>query len=254
MNRRSFFVHSILTILVVKCQTKSFEKISILIKMVLYLKVMDPLLPLGVLSGCLSAYSGVKTVKVKRGSLDALSSIERPVSPSQQPVKIKYLSNLFKDVEEGITRIRSGSNIPSASTWWDTEISGSNIPSASTWWDTEICHHHPDSTEMIEIRPVKEKASTSQDVTIQESNSTSPEDSQEASMEFKVKLPQGFKPLRSKFCGDNFQMHQSPLVKNAFMSPALADDELVQYLPHVDIVVSSVSIIYFQQSLVAVLQ
>jgi len=191
----------------------------------LFLKVMDPLLPLGVLSGCLSAYSGVKSVKVKRESVDELSSpVSRPLSPSQQPVKIKYLSNLMKDVEEGITRFRSATTL---------------LP--STWWDDEFKPHHSNSsTEIVEKLPrTEEKASTSNQLTLDDNGTySSPEVFRSASMDFKVKLPQDFKPLKSKFCGDNFQMHSSSVVTNAFLSPALAEDELLKYLPHVDIVVS----------------
>ena len=195
---------------------------------VCHLKVMDPLLPLGVLSGCLSAYSGVEAVKVKRESANEVQSpVSRPLSPSQQPVKIKYLSNLIKDVNEGFTRIRSGST-------------QSNSLSSARWdEDFKPEHSHTSSLPNEKYVEMKEMPSASQQKTSEVGSfSSSPEDSYEPSMDFKVTLPHNFEPLRSKFCGDNFQMQASSVVKNAFMSPANAEDELLLNLPHVEIVVS----------------
>ena len=176
---------------------------------------MDPLLPLGVLSGCLSAYSGAKTERIKRSN----ASLNDYQSPLDQPVEIKYLTNLFKDVEASFTRnclsaSGSGQNV---SSWWNSDLVSSFYLTASS---TTPCKEESPSASREE-KLDNSKASRNK-----------------SSCEFKMKLPCGFQPLRSKFCGDSFYMHPSSLAKSPFMSPALADDALMASLPHVDIVVS----------------
>ena len=189
---------------------------------------MDPILPLGVLSGCLSAYAGVESSWVKRNSTDGTEHSFDPISPSLQPMKMKYLSNLFKDVEEFLNRMQP------LNQWKQDGL---------TWWDEQFHVLHLDEEASAKKKSIHENEMFS---STERSSSDSLLDQFDAlqscssvpGLEFQLKLPQDFKPLKSKFCGDSFQMYSSSKVRNPFMSPALADDELMKNLPHVDIVVS----------------
>ena len=191
-------------------------------------KVMDPILPLGVLSGCLSAYAGMKTSWVKRDAGDVSCIYDPPPTPpSMQPMRMKYLSNLRKDFEETILRMQ-------ALAQWK--------PETGTWWDEQFHILHLDEENRNKIQEESHNFSCSDDnilspTSLKEqfenlSHTSSP------GLEFQIKLPHNFQPLKSKFCGDNFQMPSSSTVKNPFMSPGLASDDMMMRLPHVDIVVS----------------
>ena len=165
------------------------------------LKVMDPLLPLGLLSGCLAAYPGTKTEKIKRttpGCDD--SNNNKPTAPSEQPVSFQYFSNLVKDVGDGFNRMR-------------------------------------DSTKQRKAETNEKPLDNFVHLDVGDANGNKPEE-RESDVKFKLTLPHNFQPLKSKFCGDNFRMHRTPIVKNPFLSPALASDDLIKTLPHVDIIVS----------------
>lgn len=53
---------------------------------------------------------------------------------------------------------------------------------------------------------------------------------------FKVKLANNFMPLKSKYFGERTKVHHTALVKNPYISPGLASDEMLSTLPYVDIV------------------
>ena len=173
---------------------------------------MDPLLPLGILSGCLGAYSGVKTEKIKRDlNSPGFSNGHKPTAPSKQPVRLRYLSNLVRDVGEGFSRMRSSSSAPDV-----------KVPPPS---EEDFTHLSTDGLN----RGMKKSESAYYP-------------SHDSTSAFKLNLPHNFQPLRSKFYGDNFQMRRSSVVQNAFISPALANDDMLKRLPHVDIVVSRLAL------------
>ena len=171
---------------------------------------MDPLLPLGLLAGCLGAYSGVTTEKVKREApiSPANGDSSKPTVPSKQSVNIRYFSNLVRDVGDGFNRLRTSSSF------------NQSKPTRSQ------------SDEMFS-RVTDDKIDGSD----ASNENGHPFHSAEPFAGFKVKLPHNFQPLKSKFFGDHFRMRRSAVVKNAFLSPALASDEMLSRLPHVDIVV-----------------
>ena len=184
---------------------------------------MDPILPLGIMSGCLSAYVGVKESWVKRENKNTHNEPD-PVLPSLQPLRIKYLSNLKKDLEDSLKRIQLSSSWPRVEpTWWDEQFhvqideeSNGTVRRRSI---TEVHSYHASDAAVLDSQFGALHTST-------------------PCTDFQIKLPHNFKPLKSKFCGDSFRMRLPPVAKNAFMSPALAKDDLMKNLPHVDIVVS----------------
>ena len=176
---------------------------------------MDPLLPLGLLSGCLGAYSGVKTEKIKRECDPNGNCSYKPIIPAQQPVQLRFFSNLVRDVSENWKRLSVGSS--------------RNLKSNSSYSDETFTHL---TSNELPADDVKTEGVSSL-------AASQPDNSKEPSTGFKLQLPNNFQPLKSKFYGDSFQMHRSSVVKNAFLSPALAEDELLMNLPHVDVVVSN---------------
>ncbi|XP_078482715.1 hormone-sensitive lipase [Ciona intestinalis] len=200
------------------------------------MSVMDPLLPLGILSGCLGAYSGVKIEKIKRSesSQCPLSTPERPMSPSSKPVNVSLLSNFVKDVGAGFAKIaNSASSSNVEKTWWDDEFEIINIEGKTSPKSGE----QPNLIDLdseVEMLTMNNNSDTPNGPELTSSAPCS--SAQSPSLDFHLKLPQNFQPLKSKFAGDSFKMHRSPLVKNAYISPALAPDELLKGLPYTDIV------------------
>ena len=175
---------------------------------------MDPLLPLGVLSACLDAYSGSDVETVKRCSFDSTSVSESKLDPTVKPVKIKYLSNLFKDVHHGFTRMSESLNSRPSSPPEDDSSFVSKESDKETTSNPIVSSSK--STENVKKEQDKDKES-----------------------QFQIKLPANFEPLRSKFCCESFRIRRSSsLATNSYLSPALADDEMMMNLPHVDIMVS----------------
>ena len=194
----------------------SFISISLLISNFFYrplsfgyfFQVMDPLLPMGLLSGCLGAYSGMKTEKIKREAPVSPDGDNKPIAPSEQPVKLRFFSNFVRDLSEGFNRLRTSSSFNQGTTTSQSDEGFSRVSDdEKNGNDVNGIHH-----------------------------------SFESFIEFKVKLPHNFQPLKSKFYGDHVRMRHSAVVKNAFLSPALASDDLLNRLPHVDIVVGITSI------------
>ncbi|XP_076815619.1 hormone-sensitive lipase-like [Clavelina lepadiformis] len=225
------------------------------------LSIMDPLLPLGVLSGCLGAYSGVKTKKIKRRTSKDWDASLRPMSPSRQPVSVKLLSSFVKDVGETFNRITNNATStkrkPEDKTWWDEEfevVSPDEI--SKTISDQSIDQSRDEekhrNSSAMSIDGINNNSAGADPDTTSEKTPTSSSHMQDddpgetiqrggrsslqTGTKFKLKLPHSFRPLKSKFCGDNFQMHHSPVVRNAFISPALASEDLLRKLPYVDIV------------------
>ena len=192
---------------------------------------MDPLLPLGVLSGCLSAYAGVETTWVKRKLDDDVFSTNRsePTCPSLQPMRMKYLSNLRKDFEESIKRLGSEEHwTPGGSTWWDEQFHQLNLFAAENG-DQANSKSHKEATspdrvsDLSSVRALFEES---------KSKLNGPDTN------FKIKFLSDFEPLKSKFLGDNFHIGGFHRTKNVFMSPVFASNEMMIKLPHIDIVVS----------------
>lgn len=190
---------------------------------------MDPLLPLGVLSGCLSAYAGIETTWVKRQTDEDQPTLDqsRPICPSLQPMRMKYLSNLRKDFEENIVRLGTEEHWrPDESTWWDEQFHLISLASAEKGEMIDSKHMVPVHGHNNDLSIVKAKFNDLK------KGLNNPNTS------FKIKLPDDFEPLKSKFFGDNFHIGSFPQSNNPFMSPVFADDQLMSKLPHVDIVVS----------------
>lgn len=199
---------------------------------------MDPLLPLGVLSACLGAYSGNEGEETKRrcSAVSTGSQNTKPVDPTMKPVKIKYISNLLKDVHHGFSKMSVSRNS-------NSEIGSENLEVATLSPNNQNSENKRKSFDLPATPP---NVSEFQSPKLTEEESHRVESSSSlAPPKFCVKLPHNFEPLLSKFCCDNFRMPaaSSHLRNNSYLSPALADDYMMEHLPHVDIMVSHVTLI-----------
>ncbi|XP_007941321.1 hormone-sensitive lipase [Orycteropus afer afer] len=219
------------------------------------LSLMDPLLPLSVLSKCVSAYAGAETEDHSDSDQKALG----------------MMGLVRRDTALFLRDLRLG-----ASSWLNSflELSGhkSHKPSVPTAEPipirrsvSEAALAQPEGT--LGRDPVK--SLTMQDLSLTGSSGTSdsselslsakslgpskpsdvnfllgPEDvpeeaedpSRSASTHTTAAFPEGFHPRRSSQGATRMPLYSSPIVKNPFMSPLLAPDSMLQTLPPVHIV------------------
>ncbi|XP_006871572.1 PREDICTED: hormone-sensitive lipase [Chrysochloris asiatica] len=220
------------------------------------LSLMDPLLPLSVLSKCVSAYAGGETEEHSDSGQKALG----------------MMGLVRRDTALLLRDIRLG-----ASSWLNSflELSGrkshrtSSVPSATMRRSvSEAALAQPEGT--LGGDPVK--SLTVQDLSLKDSSGTS--DTSELSLSaetlgpskpsdvnfllgseevppdepkiadekhtqdlsHKVTFPEGFHPRRSSQGATRMPLYWSPIAKNPFMSPLLAPDSMLQTLPPVHIV------------------
>lgn len=221
------------------------------------LSLMDPLLPLSVLSKCVSAYAGAET--------------EEPSDSDQKALGMMGLvqrdtSLLFRDLRLG------------ASSWLNSflEFSGQKSQKTSSPSGESMRRSVSEAALTQPEGPVGTdslKILTLKDLTLKNSSDTSetpemslsvetlgpstpsdvnfflrPEDAREEA-EAKEGLsskdntsrvgnafPEGFHPRRSSQGATQMPLFSSPIVKNPFMSPLLAPDNMLKTLPPVHIV------------------
>ncbi|XP_027714397.1 hormone-sensitive lipase-like, partial [Vombatus ursinus] len=221
------------------------------------MSLMDPLLPLSVLSKCLSAYAGV----------------EPEVQEAQEQQALGVMGLVKRDTALLFRDLRLG-----ASSWLNTflELGGrrpadKSPPATETMRRSvsEAALQEPpslpkDSTKSLTLQdlslvggptpPVLSSSeetlpSASQEVSFflppsgAEDNATEENEDEEEEEESGENVghlgsafPHGFQPRRSSQGRANLSLQMSPIVKNPFMSPLLAPDSMLQSLPPVHIV------------------
>ncbi|XP_067111586.1 lipase, hormone-sensitive a isoform X1 [Osmerus mordax] len=156
------------------------------------LTLIDPLLPLGVLSKCLNAYAGNERQTVRASSgVNSLSALGRDTAL------------LFNDLKQG----------------------------ASSWLQSFL---DPNWTLGNPGTPSSSPRRTPQSSPRSPCNSSSPAHSPAGPRDY----PEGFEPLRSEQLA-MISTSNCPVVKNPFVSPLLAPDDLLRGLPPVHIVASA---------------
>ncbi|XP_070254810.1 hormone-sensitive lipase isoform X3 [Myotis yumanensis] len=162
------------------------------------LSLMDPLLPLSVLSKCVSAYAESMRRSVSEAALD------QPEDP-QGTDSLKNLT--LHDLSLKSSSETSGTSELSLS----AETLG---PSKSS--DVNFLLRREDTSEEAEAQ-----------------DELSPEDRGRG---IRATFPKGFRPRRSSQGPTQMPIYSSPIAKNPFMSPLLAPESMLQTLPPVHIV------------------
>uniref|UniRef100_A0A8C8RZB4 Hormone-sensitive lipase n=1 Tax=Pelusios castaneus TaxID=367368 RepID=A0A8C8RZB4_9SAUR len=201
------------------------------------LTLLDPLLPLSVLCKCLSAYAGTEPAEGEPPGLEKLS----PVNMMRRDTAL-----LLRELRH------------SASAWLGALLDGvGRNNGASTGKSAvrkSISEAALDDNSTVESRSSR-KSQTCQDLSCgvpappTPAPSPSPQGSPRVSFFLSgeqqevvsaraegLEYPDGFEPLRSDQPPANLTLEASPVVKNPFMSPLLAPDNMLCGLPPVHIV------------------
>ncbi|KAM7383211.1 hypothetical protein PAMP_002882 [Pampus punctatissimus] len=232
------------------------------------LTLMDPLLPLSVLSRCLSAYAGKPQTEKQVEKVSTLSLVRRDTAL------------MLRDFRQGASNwihslLDPNRASTSPSTDADAEAPGATDTVRKSISEATISSRHadppvPSETSEFPTRKLSMKSQTCQDLGSHNSTSHSapllsertPEDvnfflSKEANSSMSSDLssmaipppageegsesehprefPLGFEPLRSEQLAE-MRVQSSPVVKDPFCSPLLAPDSMLRGLPPVHIV------------------
>ncbi|KAM9851800.1 hormone-sensitive lipase [Aulostomus maculatus] len=229
------------------------------------LTLMDPLLPLSVLSRCLSAYAGnepqtekqverVSTLSMVRRDTalllrdfrqgasnwihSLLDSNKASASPSTAAEVLPEATGVRKSVSEAsISSPHADPPVPSEPEEFPTrKLSVKSQTCQDLGSHTSNCHSEP---LLSERTPEDVKFSISMDAEPSVSSDLSsvaippPAGVQES--EHPREFPLGFEPLRSDKLSE-MRVHSSPVVKDPFCSPLLAPDSMLKGLPPIHIV------------------
>ncbi|XP_072464024.1 hormone-sensitive lipase isoform X3 [Notamacropus eugenii] len=240
------------------------------------MSLMDPLLPLSVLSKCLSAYAGEAGVQVPGApegrelvakTPKECTGVEPEIQEDQEQQALGVMGLVKRDTALLLRDLRLG-----ASSWLNTFLElGGRRPVDRSPPTTDTMRRSVSEAALQESSSLPKdspKSLTLQDLSLvggstppvlsssEETLSSAPQDvnfflppsgtedevleEQEESQENVDHLgstfPDGFQPRRSSQGRANLSLQTSPIVKNPFMSPLLAHDSMLQSLPPVHIV------------------
>ncbi|XP_070620158.1 hormone-sensitive lipase isoform X8 [Erythrolamprus reginae] len=192
------------------------------------LTLLDPLLPLSVLCKCLNAYAGMESEQQDDSTLEKLDPVD---------MMRRNTALLFRDLRLGAS-VLVGSLMDKTDTVRksSSEISLKSKPLAchkDSRKKSQTCQNFLGSSDVQ-----RDSSSSTLESEDQASFFFSDQD-QEAlpsSNSQGLMFPDGFQPLRSNQPATSVPLEQSPIVKNPFMSPLLAPDEMLKGLPPVHIV------------------
>ncbi|XP_077115998.1 hormone-sensitive lipase isoform X2 [Ranitomeya variabilis] len=225
------------------------------------LTLMDPLLPLSVLSKCLSAYAGTERVPVEERVFErqsAVSQVTRGTALFLRDIRqgaASWLSTLMegnkekgpemvrKSVSEAALDVADGINrrvSMKSRTTQDLSLSLQNgqigsqcstgrTPLSAPFSPSELPSPASPQEQVNFFLPENEPTTHSKENT---PPVLLPEDRTSPSIGF----PEGFEPLRSQSGVANMTLQTSAIVHNPYMSPLLAPDSMLQGLPPVHIV------------------
>ncbi|XP_077975941.1 hormone-sensitive lipase-like isoform X1 [Styela clava] len=151
----------------------------------------------------------------------------KPEASSQQRPSI---TNFFKDMGRRFsTLLTPETKTEKADTFWDDEFDMVSIDNPADDLD--------DSTEYtLGENSVTSASSTNNNGIFIRKGSTASTSGDLVEAHFKIKLANNFSPLKSRYFGERTKVHHTALVKNPYISPALAPDEMLRSLPYLDIV------------------
>ncbi|XP_073782133.1 hormone-sensitive lipase isoform X4 [Danio rerio] len=236
------------------------------------LSLMDPLLPLSVLSRCLSAYAGTDPqVEKQVEKVSTLSMVKRDASLLLRDFKqgaSNWIHSLLdrgsadavrKSVSEAsLTSPHVDPPVPHEGSEYSlekgtlrsqtcqdlgthTNSTASNVQKNANHLSTTTANHNsiPDITMTPESKPedVSFYLCKEVDPSMSEifSSVAIPPPGGEEDPERPCEFPEGFEPLRSEQLAE-MNVQSSPIVRNPYMSPLLAPDNMLKGLPPVHIV------------------
>ncbi|KAK2497987.1 hypothetical protein MC885_001055 [Smutsia gigantea] len=221
------------------------------------LSLMDPLLPLSVLSKCVSAYAGGETEDnsdSNQKALGVMGLVRRDTALLLQELRLGASSWLNSFLE--LSRQKSQTNSVPVAEPMRRSVSEAALAQPETPLGT-------DSLKSLTLHDLSLRGSSKTTDTPELSLSgetlgpSTPSDvnfllrSEDASEEAEVRgeqstkdkahgggttFPEGFHPRRSSQGATRMPFYSSPIAKNPFMSPLLAPDSMLQSLPPVHIV------------------
>uniref|UniRef100_A0A3Q1B722 Hormone-sensitive lipase n=1 Tax=Amphiprion ocellaris TaxID=80972 RepID=A0A3Q1B722_AMPOC len=181
------------------------------------LTLMDPLLPLTVLSRCLSAYAG-------RTKVSTLSLVRRDTALMLRDFRqgaSNWIQSLL-DPNRASASPSTGAEPPGAT--------GKQANGFSLWF---VCAQaHPEDVSFF----LTKDGDTSMSSDLSSLAIPPPDTGEEGSqLEHRREFPLGFEPLRSEQLTE-MKVESSPVVKDPFCSPLLAPDSMLKGLPPIHIV------------------
>ncbi|XP_043853554.1 hormone-sensitive lipase isoform X2 [Dromiciops gliroides] len=216
------------------------------------MSLMDPLLPLSVLSKCLSAYAGVEPEAQEdqeQQALGVMGLVKRDTALLLRDLRLGASSWLNTFLELGGRRpaddcsqsatetmrrsvseaaLQDHSSLPRESpkslTLQDLSLVGGSTPPVLSSSEETL------SSVPQEVNFFLPPSGTEDETTEEE------EDNRENRDSLGSTFPDGFQPRRSSQGRANLSLQTSPIVKNPFMSPLLAPDSMLQSLPPIHIV------------------
>ncbi|XP_032084318.1 hormone-sensitive lipase isoform X2 [Thamnophis elegans] len=192
------------------------------------LTLLDPLLPLSVLCKCLSAYAGMESEQPDDLSLEKLD----PMNMMRRNTAL-----LFRDLRLGASAlVGSLMDKTEALRKSASETSLKSKPFAShkeSRKKSQTCQNFLGSSDVQ-----RDSCATTPDPEDQPTFFFSDQDKEAfpSSDPQGLMFPDGFQPLRTGQAAASLPLELSPIVKNPFMSPLLAPDEMLKGLPPVHIV------------------
>ncbi|XP_012981442.1 hormone-sensitive lipase isoform X1 [Mesocricetus auratus] len=227
------------------------------------LSLMDPLLPLSVLSKCVSAYSGTETEDHSDSDQKALGMmglVQRDTSLFLRDLRLGASSWLNSFLELS-GRKPQKTSVPTAEAVRPTETMRRSVSEAALAQPEGLLGTDTLKTLTIKDLNSKDNSETSDTPEMSLSMETlgpstpsdvnfflRPENSQEEteskddvgslgrSPRVRAAFPEGFHPRRSSQGILHIPLYSSPIVKNPFMSPLLAPDSMLKTLPPVHLV------------------
>ncbi|XP_036411501.1 hormone-sensitive lipase-like isoform X1 [Megalops cyprinoides] len=190
------------------------------------LTLIDPMLPLSVLSKCISAYAGTEPWV---GASQEEGGAEN--TDSTQGVSSWFQSLLDPNKSPTVQRSVSDTALSSSSS--DATASGRDPPRSQTCQDLSSDGNKGADTGLSSNKN-KHSAAGSSPPSVTPPPASGGNFQQPGLEEY----PDGFQPLRSEQLA-HLTMHSSPISKNPYVSPLLAPDSMLKGLPPVHIVASA---------------
>ncbi|KAJ8388842.1 hypothetical protein AAFF_G00125980 [Aldrovandia affinis] len=215
------------------------------------LTLMDPLLPLSVLSRCLSAYAGTEPMAEKQvEKVSTLSMVRRDTAVLLRDLKqgasnwIQSLLDPHRATSDTVRKSISEAtlNSPHADPPVPAENSQFSVRRESL--KSQTCHDLGSHRSPAPTNSPLPSECTPEDVSLflsteaRRSVSTAPpspptDEGPEAA--YPREFPEGFEPVRSEHLAE-MRVQTSPIVRNPYMSPLLAPDSMLRGLPPIHIV------------------